>query len=112
MQIEPTHSYPAIFEMSKGDKCVYVRFPDFDNVPIANIGTFGADFAEAYFMAQDYMFCVLCVLEEEGESFPEPTPEEKIKTKKNEKVLQVMINYEVFKEEYPPEPIPWDGSHA
>lgn len=110
MQIEPTHSYPAVFKTSKGDKCVYVRFPDFDNVPIANIGTFGADFAEAYFMAQDYMFCVLCVLEEEGEPFPEPTPEEKIKTKKNEKVLQVMINYEVFKEEYPPEPIPWNAA--
>ncbi len=100
MQIEPTHSYPAIFKEEEGGG-IYVRFPDLDNLTIANTGTCGDDMADAYFMAQDYLAMFLDEELSQNKSLPEPTPEEKIELKENERVLQVMINFDVWKKETP-----------
>lgn len=91
MYIVPTHTYPAVFRTDE-DGSIYVYFPDLDNMTIANTGTCGWDFAEAYFMAQDYLAMFLYEERIQNKPLPEPTPEEKIKLKENERVLQVMVN--------------------
>lgn len=99
MQIEPTHSYPAAFKEEEGGG-IYVRFPDLDNLTIANTGTCGDDMAEAYFMAQDYLCNFLYEELLHNKPLPKPTPEEKIDLKENERVLQVVVNLYMWARDY------------
>lgn len=102
MLVEATHSYPAIFKEEEGGG-IYVRFPDLDNLTIANTGTCGDDMADAYFMAQDYLAMFLDEELSQNKPLPESTPENEIKVGEGERLLQVMINFEVWKKEAPTE---------
>lgn len=99
MYVVPTHTYPAIFKKEEGGG-IYVHFPDLDNLTIANTGTCGDDFAEAYFMAQDYLCNLLYEERIQNKPLPEPTPEEKIDLKENERVLQVVVNLYMWAMDY------------
>lgn len=65
-QIE-RYFYPAIFTYEP-NKEISVVFPDL------NVATSGINDDDAFLSARELLGCVLCGLEEDGESIPKPTP--------------------------------------
>lgn len=84
MKTGKRYFYPAVFTYAKGQK-IAVTFPDLE------AATSGNDDSDALSSAKELLGCVLCGLEEDGESFPAPTPMEKIKAEENERVVLIEV---------------------
>ena len=60
--------YPVVLREDKGEKIpYYVYIPDFDG------STQGTDLADALYMAEDFIALSCVDMEDDGETFPEPT---------------------------------------
>lgn len=80
--------YPAIF--SYANDGISVRFPD-----LPGCLTCGQTDVEALFMAKDALRCYLMMLQDEGESIPEPTPMYQLgETDERERITLVCIGDE------------------
>lgn len=79
--------FPAIF--SYADDGISVHFPD-----LPGCLTCGQTDVEALFMAKDALRCYLAMLQDEGESIPEPTSLRQIRTGEYDRITLVCIGDE------------------
>ena len=70
--------FPAVLTNYGEGKEIAVDFPDL------GAATSGIDEADAYYSARECLGMVLCGMEEDGESIPQPTPIAQLKLEPNE----------------------------
>ena len=76
--------YPAVFTYEPEQE-IAVVFPDLD------CATSGVNEDDALLSARELLGCILCGLEEDGETIPTPTPLYDIKIQSNERVVLVDV---------------------
>lgn len=76
--------YPAVFTYEEGQE-IAVTFPDLD------VATSGENDADALLSARELLGCVLCGLEEDGETIPDPTPLAEVKLEEGERAALVDV---------------------
>lgn len=76
--------YPAVFSYEDGQE-IAVVFPDLD------VATSGVNDDDALMSARELLGCVLCGMEEDGETIPSPTPLHDVALSGNERAVLVDV---------------------
>lgn len=95
MKKNSMYAYPAVFEEEDGG-LYSVVFPD-----IKGCFTCGDNLIDAIYMATDALALMIFTnYEEEGVAVPQPTPIDKIKTKKNSFVSYVLCDTKAYRKKF------------
>lgn len=84
MSKKDRYTFPAVFTYEEGRE-IAVTFPDL------GVATSGEDDADALSSARELLGCVLCGMEEDGETIPEPTPLAQVSFEKGESTALVDV---------------------
>ena len=90
MKKKDRYVYPAVFTYEEGQNIAIV-FPDLECASSAE------NDEEALFTARELLGCVICGLEEDGESIPKPTPLAEVKLAPNERACLIDVFMPVYR---------------
>ena len=90
MKKKDRYVFPAVFTYEEGQNIAIV-FPDLECASSAE------NDEEALFTARELLGCVICGLEEDGESIPKPTPLAEVKLAPNERACLIDVFMPVYR---------------
>ena len=90
MKKKDRYVFPAVFTYEEGQNIAIV-FPDLECASSAE------NDEDALFTARELLGCVICGLEEDGESIPKPTPLAEVKIAPNERACLIDVFMPVYR---------------
>ena len=90
MKKKDRYVFPAVFTYEEGQNIAIV-FPDLECASSAE------NDEDALFAARELLGCVICGLEEDGESIPAPTPLNEVKLAPNERACLIDVFMPVYR---------------
>ena len=90
MKKKDRYVFPAVFTYEEGQNIAIV-FPDLECASSAE------NDEDALFTARELLGCVICGLEEDGESIPKPTPLAEVKLAPNERACLIDVFMPVYR---------------
>lgn len=90
MKKKDRYVFPAVFTYEEGQNIAIV-FPDLECASSAE------NDEDALFTARELLGCVICGLEEDGESIPKPTPLTEVKLAPNERACLIDVFMPVYR---------------